>query len=125
MDIIQRISQIIYNFAVAIGAFLAGFGGLKVLNDWLRNVREEKRKKKLTAELKAKYPWGENGKTFKLIESKAKPGKIYLLDKATNKKHHIASWSTFKTLEYEREMVEKLDQEEFKSIEGGEKILIE
>jgi hypothetical protein len=118
-------SEIFYNFAVGIGVLLAGFGGLKILSDWLKNVREKKRKEKLTTELKSRYPQSDHGETFQLIESKAKPGKIYLLDKVTNKKRHIASPSTFQALEFERHMVKELDHKEFKSIKTGKRILIE
>lgn len=119
------VSQVFNNYAVGIGALLAGIGGLKVLFDWARNTSEKKRRERLTVELKAKYPSKENGNTFQLIESSAKPGMIYLLDKKTNKKHHIASLSTFIALGYDHSMVQRLGQDVFNSIEEGDEFLTE
>jgi len=119
------VSQVFNNWAIGISALIAAGGGLKVYFDWAHNAREKRKREKLTTELKAKFPPENNGKTFELIESSAKPGKIYLLNKVTNKKHHIASWLTFQTLGYEYEMVKRLGQEVFKSIKEGERILIE
>jgi len=127
----MEFSQIFYNYAVGIGVLLAGLGGLRIFNDWLRNAREnareEKRKKKLTAEFKAKYPKEENGKAFRLIKSttSAKPRHVYLLDNDTKIKHWIASSVTFKALKYEPYMVDDLKPDEFNSFEEGDKILIE
>ena len=123
----MEISQIFYNYAVGIGVLLAGFGGLRIFNDWLRTAREERRKKKLTAEFKAKYPKEENGKAFRLIKSStsAKPRHVYLLNNDTKIKHWIASSLTFKALEYETYMVDDLKPDEINSFEEGDKILIE
>ena len=123
----MEFSQIFYNYAVGIGVLLAGLGGLRILNDWLRNAREEKRKKKLTAEFKAKYPKEENGKAFRLIKSStsAKPRHVYLLDNDTKIKHWIASSLTFKALEYETYMIDDLKPDKINSFKEGDKILIE
>lgn len=117
------VSQVFSNFALGIGALLAGSGGLKVLLDWASNNREKNKREKLEAELRVKYPPKENGKTFQLIQSSAKPGMIYLLDNKTNKKHHIASLSTFKALGYDNTMVKSLGQEVFNSMEDGDAFL--
>lgn len=139
MTIIQNISQIFYNLAVGIGVLFAGFyyiaggigllfagiGGFKVFLNWVSDVKEKKRIEKMTLELKEKYPIEEHGKTFELIKSRADPRPVYLLDKNTNIKHWIASRPTFDALEFEFDMVKKLNQKEFDLIETGKKILIE
>lgn len=118
-------SQVFNNFAVGIGAILAGFGGLKVLLDWRREHEENKRRKRLEAELRSKYPPKELGKKFLLIQSSEKPGMIYLLDLKSGKKHHIASNSTFVALGYDRSMVKGLGKEVFNGYEEGDEFLIE
>jgi len=139
MTIIQDISQIFYNLAVGIGVVFAGFyyivggigllfagiGGFKVFLNWVSDFKEKKRIEKMTLELKEKYPIEEHGKTFELIKSRADPRPVYLLDKNTNIKHWIASRSTFDALEFEFDMVKKLNQKDFDLIETGKKILIE
>lgn len=117
------ISQVFSNFALGIGALLAGGGGLKILLDWTSNSKETKRRHQLEMELKAKYPPKQNGKTFQLIQSEARIGMIFLLDKETSKKHHIASLSTFRKLGYDNTMVKTLKPKEFVSIEDGDEFL--
>jgi len=97
--------------------YLMKYNSLKI------NIKDEK--KYYTAELKAKYPKEKNGKTFQLIKSDAKPGYIFLLDFTTNEKYHVGSASTFRTLEYDKSMVKKMDPDEFNLIKEGKKILIE
>ena len=116
-------SQIFNNYAVGIGVLLTGLGGLKVLYEWADNYRDKYRRKKLSEELKAKYPPKENGKSFQLIESTAARGKIYLHDKKTNKKHHIASILTLIDLGYDHSMAQGLDKDVFDSIETGDEFL--
>ncbi len=133
---IQNISQIFYNFTVGFGLLLAGGVSIKALIEWRTEVNEKKkkddenRKKEIRnnnkiLELKTKYHKKEDGITFQLIKSSAKPGYIYLLDLTTNIIHHVGSSSTFHALDYNSSMVKRLDPEKFNSFEEGDKILIE
>jgi len=116
-------SQIFHNYAVGIGVLLTGLGGLKILYEWAINYSDKNRKRRLSEELKTKYPPRENGKSFQLIESSSMPGKIYLLDKKTNKKHHIASILTFIDLGYDHSMVQRLGKDVFDAIDTGDEFL--
>lgn len=119
----MEISQIVNNYAVAFGAFMGGLGGFIVLLQYAAKYKEDLRRKRLFQELKTGYPVKQNGKTYQLINSEKRPDWIYLWDKKSNKKHHIASLSTFRNLNYDRSMVNKLTNEEFDSILTGDEFL--
>ena len=116
-------SQIVNNYAVAIGAVVGAIGGSVVLIQYAAKYKEEFRRKKLFKELKARYPVEQNGNTYQLINSDKRSDWIYLWDKNSGKKHHIASLSTFRNLNYDRSMVKKLTNEEFDAIPTGEEFL--
>lgn len=116
-------SQIFHNYAVGIGVLLTGLGGLKILYEWAISYRDKNKRKRLSEELKAKYPPGENGKSFQLIESSSERGKIYLHDRKTDKKHHIASILTLIDLGYDHSMVQGIDKDVFDSIDTGDEFL--
>lgn len=116
-------SQIFNNYAVGIGALIGGLGGLVVLVQYAAKYKEEFIRKRLFKELKAKYPVEQNGKSYQLINSDRRSDWIYLWDKRPNKKHHIASLSTFRNLDYNRSMVKKLTVEKFDSIPTGKEFL--
>lgn len=111
------------NYAVGIGALLAGGGGLKILLDWASNASEVERRNKLRAELIARYPSSKFGETYRLIETDFPPGWVYLHDKKVKQKHHIASMLTLIKLGYNRNATEKISQEEFNNIDTKEEFL--
>lgn len=116
-------SQIFHNYAVAFGALVGGLGGFVVLVQYAVKYKEDFRRKRLFQELKTRYPVKLNGGTYQLINSDKRSDWIYLWDKKSNKKHHIASLSTFRNLDYDRSMVKKLTNEDFDSISEGEEFL--
>ncbi len=126
IDIVQILlnpSQVFHNFAVGIGALLAGAGGFKIIYDFATDLREKRRRTRQEKDLKALYPPSKVNKTFKLISSSKNPDWIYLHDLKTNKKHHIASNWTFVDLGYNRNMVQQLSDDVFNTIQEEEKFL--
>lgn len=116
-------SQIFNNYAVGIGALIGGFGGLVVLFQYAAKYKEDFRRKRLFRELKIKYPIKQNGKTYELVNSDRRPDWIYIWDKESNTKHHVASLSTFRNLNYDSSMVRKLPIKKFDSISTGDEFL--
>lgn len=115
-----------YFFSATLLFFLLGIIFLVRYLMKYNKLRKKKSKKEYyTAELQAKYPKENNGRTFQLIKSNAKPRHIYLLDNTTNIKRHIGSSSTFQALGYDRSMVKIMDPNEFNLLKEGDKILIE
>ncbi len=111
------------NYAVGIGALLAGGAGLRILLDWSSNKIEINRRNKLREELRVRYPVSKHGQTFQLIETDFPLGWVYLHDKKLNKKHHVASMLTLIKLGYNRNQVKKLSQKDFDLIDEREEFL--
>ncbi len=116
-------SRIFNNYAVGIGALLAGGGGLKILFNWANDWNETRRRDSLRGELQARYPINKFGETYRLIETDFPPGWVYLHDKTQKEKHHIASMLTLIKLGYNRNTTEKISQKEFDSIPNKEEFL--
>ncbi len=116
-------SEIFSNYTVGFGALLAGLGGLKILNEWGSNIKENNRRNKLRDELKVRYPSIAQGKKFRLIETKFPPGWVYLHDKIMNEKHHIASMLTMIKLGFNRDEVDIISQIEFNAIPEKQEFL--
>jgi len=114
-------SQIFNNYAVGVGALIAGVGGFKLLIDWGSNFVEQVRRRRLEIELRGKYLPNRGG--YELIASSSNPDWIYLHDKKTNRKHHIASNATFLALGYDRSMVKHIGKQVFDSIGDGDEFL--
>lgn len=118
-----QFSEIFNNFAVGLGALLAGGGGFKILYDWTYSRRERVRRERLRAELRAKYPPNQHKITYRLIESDVKPGWVYLHDLKSGKRHHIASMLTLLRLGYLRDWVRKITPKQFFLIPEGDEFL--
>lgn len=116
-------SQIFNNYAVGVGAIIGGLGGAVALYNWGVKFKEEYRRKKLEDELKTKYPREQNNITFELWTSSINEGWIYLLDKATGLRHHIASNATFVGLGYDRGMVKRVGTRVFEAHKDGDEFL--
>lgn len=120
---IVTFSQIFHNFAVGIGALLAGAGGFKILYDLAVNLADKRSRSRQEKDLKSMYLPNMLGKRFNLIASSKNPDWIYLHDLKTNKKHHIASNWTFVDLGYDRSMIQLMSEEVFNTIDEGERFL--
>lgn len=112
-------SQLFNNFAVGGAAIVAIIAGHRLLEE----LRDKMHRNKLEKDLKSLYPPHEINKTFELISSSANPGWIFLLDKKTGKKHHIASDATFRDLGYDRSQVKQLGSDVFSNIPQGKEFL--
>lgn len=112
-------SQLFNNFAVGGAAIVAIVAGYKILDD----LHDRMKRNKLEKELKSLYPPREVNKTFELISSSANSDWIFLLDKNTGKKHHIASDATFRDLGYDRSQVKQLGRDVFSKIPQGKEFL--
>ena len=104
---------------------LVGLGALAaIIFGWIqvRPILQAAKKRNADYWMK-KYPKQNFGKTFKLIESLKRKGKIYLLDLETGKKHHIASQPTRYDINMDDLEVKTLDKVKFEKIPEGERIL--
>lgn len=116
-------SKCFNDYALGLGALLAGAAGFKLLLDWGNNWNEIKRRNNLREELKVRYPLSKFDNTYRLIETDFPPGWVYLHDKIKNHRHHIASMLTLIKLGFNRSKVEKISQKEFDIIDEKEEFL--
>lgn len=89
-------STIIYNLGLGIGSLIAGFAGLRYIDDWL----EKQKRKRLIREYNRKYPKNlENQELgWELTHKPNRKGHLHLLDRRDKTRHWIANWETFQDL---------------------------
>lgn len=110
-------SQIFYNIAYGlggIGLLLAGIASLKVLIDWFKEYNERKKSNKLTADIKAKYPLVNLGKTFEIVQVTG-TNPVYILDKNTKIRIWIDSPKRLIDLGYNVNLITYINKEELES----------
>jgi len=113
---LQDISQIFYYIAAGIGLLLAGFASFKVLLNWVSDSREKNKFKKITLELKEKYPREDLGKTFELAKVNNR-NPVYILDKNTKFRIWIDSPQRLYALEYDFSLIKEITQTDLDSYE--------
>lgn len=118
MDTWLKISESVYNLALAFGAVTAGFGGLKLIDDYIDNRRTKKRIEKY----RRWYPRDCIGEEFDLVHKPNARGTIYLLDKHFQTRHWIRSWQTFIDLNFNSSDVEEIEKKLFDSYAEREEI---
>lgn len=111
---LQVISQIFYYIASGIGLLLAGFAGFKVLLNWASESREKNKFKKITSELKEKYPREDMGKTFELVKVNNR-NPVYIIDKNTKFRIWIDSPQRLYELEYDFSLIKEITQTDLDS----------
>ena len=94
-------TQQFQSICVGFGALFAGFGGLKIGLDWLK---QERLKRKLT-ELARRYPIDSLGKNFELVDTLSIPGKWWLIDIDNKRKYWIRNLETARDLGWAYSMV--------------------
>lgn len=110
-------SQIFFNWAVGIasGAFVIA----KAIANGFRFIKN----RSIETDFKKKYPRDDLGKTFRLVDTEEAPGKIYLLDTKSKKRHWISSASTMRDLNYHWTDVERIPKSDFDKYKEGAGIL--
>ncbi len=112
-----NVSQIYFNFMVgtASGAFVIAKG--------VSNYLSSRRQRGLETDIKTKYPREKLNIDFKIVDTEDAPGKIYLIDFGSKKRHWISSASTFRDLDYHWSDVERIKKDEFNKYSEGQAIL--
>lgn len=89
------------SFGVGLGAMLAGVGGLKIGLDWLDQVRLKRK----VAKLLRKYPVGELGSSYRLVDLAESAGKWWLLDEKEIPKtrHWVQNYDTVRDMRWHGE----------------------
>lgn len=94
MQFVKDYASIFNNLAVGLGAFFAGFGSLRYINDYLQRLRLDRKKESF----RKKYPLDKLDKDYYLIWFKR--GKLYLFDKKEKLYYHIYPWETAEDLRF-------------------------
>jgi hypothetical protein len=110
-------SQIFFNFAVgtASGVFVIFNTGSKL---WSSH-----KQKSIEVDVKKKYPRDKMNTLFQLIDTEKAPGKIYLIDLESKRRHWISSSSTMNDLGFHWSDVIRISDTDFNKYEEGTAIL--
>ncbi len=108
---VKEFSEIFSNFAVGLGALGAASTGIKIVYDWLIDKSNQKK----LIRFREIYPPQELGKGYRIADSVALPGKIYIIDLRTRQKRWIQSSSTFIDLGFNWGAIEHMSVNEFDS----------
>jgi hypothetical protein len=103
---------------IGLGALLTGFGGLKIIIDWL----QQKQLKRKVSRFYQKYPIDQLNKDYLLVDTKNVPGKWWLIDKRTLKKHWIRNLETARDMGWTYSMVKHVADRSLNKYEVGENI---
>lgn len=119
IDKVETYSKIILNITLSFGAFFGGLGGLKLMDDFLKQKKIEL----IIKELQELYPISKFGDSFDLVESEEAKGMIFIRNKITNNLHHIGNRWTLRDLGFYVFKVITLSKEEFERYHKGERYL--
>ena len=97
---------------------MAGFGGFRIGDDWLR----QKRIKRKASRLRARYPDDLINKPngFELVDTTQIPGKWWLIDKRDNTRHWIRNLESTRDFGWNYGQVRHIDNSKLEQYEGGE-----
>ena len=113
-------SEIFYNFAIGLGAIGGGvFVGAKgMVEFWKsRNIQVS------ISKIKKRYPRSELNKSFRLVDTEEAPGRVYLLDTKTRKRHWIQSGATLLDLDFYWSDFKRIATDEFNKFDEETPIL--
>lgn len=99
MNCLLYISQIFHNFAVGIGALLAGGAGYVAVRQYIASTKRQS----LIDTYKSRYPRKDLNESFFLAHSPVsnQGDRIYILDIKTKKKHWIKNRETLIALDFD------------------------